>query len=368
MYILITILLLVIAFIESATSKLEAITVKTKVGSLNFSPIGLGTWSWGNRFLWQYNKDEDEILKETFNYVTRNGITWFDTGDSYGTGKLNGRAEELLGKFSCNDKNNRNYYFATKLACYPWRIGVDSMIKAAKESADRMQRPIDCLQLHWPPTLQWQEKEYLTAFCKLVKDGTVTQIGVSNYGPKGLKRVNDIVKNQGCQIYSNQVQFSLLSRYPLHNGLTVFCEEENIQLIGYSALALGLLGDKYTLDNLPSGPRSLLFKDFLPSIEPLLKAMREIAIKKKKTVGQVALNWNLSKGFLVLVGIRSLTQAKENLDATGWKLTQSEIELLDRISASIPKQIIQNSFQSDRFTNKVISEGAWVRIIRVNQI
>lgn len=170
---------------------------------------------------------------------------------------------------------------------------------------------------------------------------------MSNYGPKGLQRVSDFVKKQGCQIYSNQVQFSLLSRYPLYNGLTEYCEEENIQLIGYSALGLGLLGDKYDMNNLPSGPRSLLFKDFLPSIEPLLQVMREIAIKRKKTVSQVALNWNLSKGFLVLVGIRSVNQAKENLGATGWKLTDSEIELLDRMSSSIPKQIVQNSFQSD---------------------
>jgi len=177
MYLLIFI---IIVLTELVACKLKAITGKTRVGSLNFSPIGCGTWSWGNRFLWQYNKDEDYILKETFDFVTKNGITWFDTGDSYGTGDLNGRAEELLGKFSCNDKNYKNYYFATKLACYPTRIGVNSMVKAAKESAERMQRPIDCLQLHWPPTFQWQEKEYLTAFCKLVKGKNIL-LGIQIY-------------------------------------------------------------------------------------------------------------------------------------------------------------------------------------------
>jgi pyridoxine 4-dehydrogenase len=123
--------------------------------------------------------------------------------------------------------------------------------------------------------------------------------------------------------------------------------EQNIQLIGYSALGLGLLADKYTLDNLPKGPRSLLFKEFLPSIEPLLKVMREIALKRNKKVSQVALNWSLQKGFLVLVGIRSIEQAKENLNASGWKLSDAEITELDKITNSIPKQIIQNSFQSD---------------------
>ena len=348
MIMLLILVLIIVIFLVVESSLLKSINGKTKVGSLSLTPIGAGTWSWGNRFLWKYDVNNDDELKETFDYLSQNRlINWFDTGDSYGTGDLNGRSEKLLGDFSINDKNKDNYFFATKLACYPWRIGPNSMIKAAKESIDRMNRPIDILQLHWPPSLQWQEREYLQAFCYLVKEGYAKQIGVSNYGPKGLKRVNDIVKKEGLQIYSNQVQFSLLSRYPLYNGLTDYCKDENIQPIGYSALGLGLLADKYTLDNLPKGPRSLLFKDFLPSIDPLLKVMRELAKKKNKKVSQIALNWSLQKGFLVLVGIRTIEQAKENTDASGWKLTDSEVALLDKVAESIPKQIIQNSFQSD---------------------
>ena len=46
----------------------------------------------------------------------------------------------------------------------------------------------------------------------------------------------------------NQVQFSLLSRYPLTSGLTSVCEELDIQPIAYSPLALGLLTDRYNMD------------------------------------------------------------------------------------------------------------------------
>lgn len=76
------------------------------VGSIQMSPLGCGTWSWGNRFLWQYDVKgdsycqvamfyvvialtvdiDDENLKKTYDYVIRNGINWFDTADSYGTG------------------------------------------------------------------------------------------------------------------------------------------------------------------------------------------------------------------------------------------------------------------------------------------
>jgi pyridoxine 4-dehydrogenase len=142
------------------------------------------------------------------------------------------------------------------------------------------------------------------------------------------------------------VQFSLLSRYPLTSGLAETCEELGVQPIGYSPLALGLLTDRYTVDNLPKGPRSLLFREFLPIMGPLLGELRDIARARKKSVSQVALNWNLQKGFLVLVGIRSVAQAQENLGATGWSLSSAEVEALDLAAQRIPKQLIQNSFQT----------------------
>ena len=41
----------------------------------------------------------DSELQECFNLALRNGINLFDTADSYGTGKLNGQSERLLGRF-----------------------------------------------------------------------------------------------------------------------------------------------------------------------------------------------------------------------------------------------------------------------------
>jgi pyridoxine 4-dehydrogenase len=72
---------------------------QVKVGPLTVSPMGLGTWAWGNQFLWGYEEDMDEELQQVFNVAVDKGINLFDTADSYGTGKLNGRSELLLGKF-----------------------------------------------------------------------------------------------------------------------------------------------------------------------------------------------------------------------------------------------------------------------------
>ncbi|KAJ8536933.1 hypothetical protein K7X08_035334 [Anisodus acutangulus] len=72
---------------------------KVKMGPLTVSPMGFGTWAWGNQLLWGYQDSMDSELQRTFNLAVENGINLFDTADSYGTGRLNGQSEKLLGKF-----------------------------------------------------------------------------------------------------------------------------------------------------------------------------------------------------------------------------------------------------------------------------
>ena len=80
------------------------------------------------------------------------------------------------------------------------------MVKKIYESKERMQRPIDMLQLHWPPTLGWQQKEYLDAFQQTVDDRWAKQVGMSNFGPVGLRKVHFDLLDRGIQVHSNQVR------------------------------------------------------------------------------------------------------------------------------------------------------------------
>lgn len=72
---------------------------QVKMGPLSVSPMGFGTWAWGNQLLWGYRESMDDELQQVFNMAVENGINLFDTADSYGTGRLNGQSEKLLGKF-----------------------------------------------------------------------------------------------------------------------------------------------------------------------------------------------------------------------------------------------------------------------------
>ena len=74
--------------------------------------------------------------------------------------------------------------------------------------------------------------------------------------------------------------------------------------------------------------------------------MREVARARGKTVSQIALNWNLSKGFLVLAGTRTPEQARENIGASDFLLSDSEVEEIDR-AVKTTKQFIKNPQECD---------------------
>ncbi|MGA9379768.1 MAG: aldo/keto reductase [Phormidium sp.] len=319
---------------------------------LSLPIMGCGTWAWGNRLLWGYDPSMDAQLQEVFNLCVSNGVTLFDTGDSYGTGKLNGRSETLLGKFSqaYSGINQENICIATKLAAYPWRLTRQSMVNAGKASAKRLGRNVDLVQMHWSTAnyLPWQEWALLDGLADLYKQGLVKGVGLSNYGSKRLKKVHQRFAERGVPITSLQVQYSLLSTYPVTQlGLKDVCDELGIKLIAYSPLALGLLTGKYSeKTTLPKGVRGLAFRQMLPGIQPLLGCLREIAETRNKTMSQVAINWCICQGTIPIPGAKSVEQAKDNLGALGWQLGVNEVAELDKAAASTDKKMVQNIFQT----------------------
>jgi pyridoxine 4-dehydrogenase len=319
---------------------------------LSLSKMGCGTWAWGNQLLWGYNESMDDQLQAVFNLCVSNGVTLFDTGDSYGTGRLNGRSELLLGRFSQEYQglNQENICIATKLAAYPWRWTRQSMIKACQSSAKRLGRNVDLVQMHWSTGnyAPWQEKGLLDGLADLYEQGLVKGVGLSNFGPKRLKLVHQRFAERGVPISTLQVQYSLLSTYPVTQlQLKDVCDELGIKLIAYSPLALGILTGKYSeKGTFPKGIRGLLFRQLLPGSRSLLSCLREIAQAKDKTMSQVAINWCICKGTIPIPGAKSIAQAQDNIGALGWYLNSQEITELDKAAASSDKVMVQNIFQT----------------------
>lgn len=313
--------------------------------------MGCGTWAWGNRLLWDYQVEMDDALKAVFDFCVSQGMTLFDTGDSYGTGKLSGQSEKLLGQFSAAYEGNykEQICLATKLAPYPWRLTQGSMVSAGRSSAQRLGQ-LDLVQMHWTTAnyFPWQEGPLLDGLAELCDRGIAKGVGLSNYGPKRLRWAHQRLAALGIKVQTLQVQYSLLSTYPVDElNLKGVCDELDIRLIAYSPLALGLLTGKYTgKSDLPGGIRKLALGQILPGVTPLLSCLKAVAEGRNKTMAQVALNWCICKGTIPIPGAKNLQQAKQNAGALGWSLNEGEIAELEAAAAACDKKMVQNIFQS----------------------
>ncbi|MFM5979591.1 MAG: aldo/keto reductase [Sphaerospermopsis kisseleviana] len=320
--------------------------------SLSFPSMGCGTWAWGNQLLWGYNESMDDQLQQVFSLCVSNGVTLFDTGDSYGTGRLNGRSESLLGKFSKEYQglNQDHICIATKLAAYPWRWTRKSIISACHASAKRLGKNVDLVQMHWSTAnyAPWQEVGLLDGLADLYEEGLVKGVGLSNYGTKRLLWVHKRFQERGIPIKTLQVQYSLLSTYPVTElGLKDVCDDLGIKLIAYSPLALGLLTGKFSENGkFPKGVRGFLFKQILPGIQGVLGTLREIATQRNRTMSQVAINWCICKGAIPIPGAKNLEQAQQNIGTLGWLLSDGEVAELDSAAAKSEKKMVQNIFQT----------------------
>ena len=210
-------------------------------------------------------------------------------------------------------------------------------MNACKKSVQRLGGPIDLYQIHFPNS--WSNEDYWDGLADCYDQGLVKAVGVSNYGVDAVRACHAKLAQRGIKLASNQIQLSLLYRWPIDNGLLDTCAELEMEVLSYSPLALGFLTGKYSKDNLPSGPRAKLGKDLFAaedgSYEKLLATMNEIADRHDAVPSQVALNWARAKGTIPIPGARAVNQAKQNLASLGWNLSKEEERQLDEASAKV---------------------------------
>jgi len=316
--------------------------------------IGVGTWAWGNQFLWGYDPArDDDTLAATFRRCLERELLFFDTADSYGTGRFNGRSEALLGRFAlqASPAERQRLCIATKLAPFPWRLGRQGYARAFAASQTRLQGQMKRVQLHWSTAryAPWQEDPLLDGLADLVLAGTVQTLGVSNMGPQRLRQVHSRLGARGVPLASLQVQLSLLSPAAVQpGGVVEVCRELGIALIAYSPLALGLLSRSDDDPRpLPPGPRGALFRRLSPRLEPLRRAMAEMADRRPGGLAAVALNWCRAHGAMPIPGLRKPEQVDRAAEALSWSLSSEERQQLDglALAAGAPR-MPANPFQS----------------------
>jgi len=250
---------------------------------------------------WSPDEVGPENIKKAitaFEAALENGITFYDHADFYGGGSCELVFKECLKavpgvreqiKITTKVGVRPGYYNLTQ----PW------IEKSIYGSLDRLGISyVDLYQLHRPDPLT-HPSETAAAIKKLVADGVVRYIGVSNYYPEQVRALEAHL--DGLPIISNQISISLLRLEPIYEGLDggdgVL---DQCMALGMSPLAYSPLGASQLSKTTPvadDNPR----KKTIEAVRAELAVMGE---KYDATAGQVALAWLLAhpSGIIPLVG------------------------------------------------------------------
>jgi diketogulonate reductase-like aldo/keto reductase len=228
------------------------------------------------------------------------GAFLLDTAEVYGTEGVTGRAIKGI-----RDK----VFVATKVSGSHLRH--DDVLKAAEASLRELETDyIDLYQIHWPNS-SVPIKDTMRAMEALVDRGQVKYIGVSNFSVSELQEAQAAMRHH--PIVANQVLYNLNDR-DIERDLLPYCQKHPVTILAYTPLDDGRLAKK---PNLWRGRSRGM------------KVLAEVAAQRKKTLGQVALNWCTSRPNVVAIPKSdSVDRTEENCGASGWRLSPAQIEAL----------------------------------------
>ena len=343
---------------------------KVQLGSsdLHVTPICLGTMTFGEQV-------DETVAHAILDRSLARGVNFLDTAEMYSVparAETFGATETILGNwFAKNPSARRQLVLATKVAGpargMPWirHGGADlteaDIVGACNDSLKRLQTDvIDLYQIHWPvrhvpafgvvyfdPTQDRAVSsihQQLEALAGLVKAGKVRAIGLSNESPYGVHEFVRLAEQYGLpRVASVQNPYCLINR-SVENGLDETMHRLGVSLLAYSPLGFGLLTGKYDQSGTegPGAPQNARIAKF-ESVrkqrwgrpEALAAARRYNALARDHglTPTQLALAFCTTKWQVAstIIGVTSVAQLDEDLDAYGTTLSPDVLAEIDKI-------------------------------------
>jgi len=294
------------------------------VGSseLVVSLVGLGC----NNFGFRIDADQARVVVDA---AIDDGITLFDTAESYGDGK----SEEYLGR--ALGARRAGVLIATK---FGWGRGRDDH-SIARGSPEYVRNAIegslrrlgtdyvDLYQYHRPDGVTPIE-ETLGAMHELVEAGKVRYIGSSNLSAAQVREADAVARERGLtRFVSAQNEYSWLERDP-EAELIPACAELGIGLIPYCPLASGLLTGKYRRgEAAPEGTRLEGRLDDADARWEKVEALEAFAAAHGRTLLDVAIGGLAAEPAIasVIAGATRPEQVHANVAAGEWTPSADEL-------------------------------------------
>lgn len=306
--------------------------------TLKVSPIILGTWAIGG---WMWGGTDEKKAIEAIVTSIEHGITTIDTAAVYGMGMsetlvgkaIKGRRDKVTIATKCGmrwDSDEGSMPFETQdNEGHPMTVRRNSKPESIFWECDQSLKRlgtdvIDLYQIHWPDATTPIEDSW-GAMVRLLEQGKVRAIGVSNYNIHQLEKAHAIYP-----VHSLQSPYSLMRR-GIEDTLLPFCQNNNIALLAYSPLERGLLSGKIKDkrhfskgDNRAEHPT--FSHENRQKVLLALDTLRPIAKRHHATFAQLILNCTAHMPGITaaLAGARNEAQALENAASLAFQLTSEE--------------------------------------------
>jgi L-glyceraldehyde 3-phosphate reductase len=184
-------------------------------------------------------------------------------------------------------------------------------------------------------------EETMGALDSAVRQGKALYVGISSYDAERTRQAAAILRDLGTPLLIHQPSYSMLNRWIESEGLLAAAAELGVGVIGFTALAQGLLTDRY-LDGIPADSRAArgatFDRDWLSEeMIERLRALAALASRRGQTLAQLALAWALrdERVTSLVVGASSVEQLEQNVGALDdLELCAEELAEIDRHTAA----------------------------------
>ncbi len=331
---------------------------------IQVSRICLGTMTFGEQ-----NTEAESHAQ--MDLAFERGINFFDTAEMYPIpprGETQGRTETYIGSWLAKTRRRDKIVLATKVTGPgDWishirggpRLNEKHIRQALEGSLRRLGTDyVDLYQIHWPERstnffgrLGYQHQpeadgvaieETLAVLSRLVKEGKVRTLGISNETPWGMMQYISLAKQHDRpRIVSIQNPCNLLNR-TFEIGLAEIAQREHVGLLAYSPLAFGVLIGKYLDGARPKGARLTLFPHYArysaPHIDPIVHRYIELARSHHLSPSQMALAYVNTCPFLTanIIGATNLAQLAEDIDSIVIQLPEEVLAGIEAIHKTCP--------------------------------
>ncbi len=281
--------------------------------------LSLGFW-------WNFGDDRPlETSRAVMRRAFDLGITHFDLANNYGPPF--GSAEVNAGRILREDfrAHRDELVISTKAGwgMWPGPYGDEGSRKYLLASLDQSlsRLGLDYVDIFYShrPDPHTPLEETMGALDQAVRSGKALYVGISSYGPERTAQAARVLREMGTPLLISQPSYSMLNRW-IEDELLDVLEREGVGCIGFTALAQGLLTDKY-LAGVPDESRMRRYESLAEDSRgenlERLRGLAAAAQRRGQSLAQMALAWALRDPRMtsLVVGASTVQQLEHNVDA-----------------------------------------------------